>query len=161
MIKVPFFPMLFVFLLFPLTGVAAGNITTENSYVLSANPKTAAAYMELFNSSSRDDRLVSAESPYAARVELHTHTEDANGVMRMQRLDDGIDIPKNESANLMPGGNHIMLMGLNRELQPEEEIPITLTFEKSAAITLMVSVKTTLSGEETGHDHSHAHSDSH
>ncbi len=142
MIKGSILAVLFLFVLLPITVVAAGDITIENSYVLSANPKTAAAYMNLLNSSSGGDRLISAESPYAARVEIHSHTEDTNGVMRMQRLDDGIDIPQNGSIVLMPGGSHIMLMGLNRELQPEAEIPITLIFEKSAPLTLLVPLKT-------------------
>src|SRR5208283_567936 len=85
------------------------------------------------------DRLVAASSPVAKKAELHT-MEMAGLVMKMRPLA-GLDIPAGQPVTLKPGGEHIMLMGLNRPLHEGQSFPLTLTFEKAGARTVTVAVE--------------------
>ena len=85
------------------------------------------------------DRLVSVSSPVAKMAELHT-MEMAGMVMKMRPLA-GLDIPAGQSVTLKPGGEHIMLMGLNGPLREGQSFPLTLTFEKAGAREVTVAVE--------------------
>lgn len=98
-----------------------------------------AAFMELKNEGKDADRLVSAASPVAASVELHTHLNE-NGVMMMRKID-AIDLAADTKVKMMPGGLHVMLMGLKEPLKQGSSIPLTLTFEKAGSTTLQVPVE--------------------
>ena len=58
-----------------LAAPALAEITIEDAYARSSSPmaKAGAAFMVIQNSGADSDRLISATSPAAARVELHTH----------------------------------------------------------------------------------------
>jgi len=65
--------------------------------------------------------------------------EMAGMVMKMRPLA-GLDIPAGQSVTLKPGGEHIMLMGLNGPLREGQSFPLTLTFEKAGAREVTVPV---------------------
>jgi len=50
-------------------------------------------------------------------------------MMRMSPVEN-IEIPAKSQAKLEPGGLHVMLIGLKRELKPDEKIKLKLQFEK-------------------------------
>lgn len=97
--------------------------------------------MTLVNTSDVDHSVKSAASPVAATVELHTHTNN-NGVMEMRQVPQ-IDIPAKSRVELKPGGLHIMLIGLTRELNVGENAQITLTFEDGSTKTVIASIRIT------------------
>ena len=101
--------------------------------------RTSAAYMTIENTTGTLDRLVSATSPAARVVELHTHLMDG-GVMRMRPVT-AIEVNPGEPAVLRPGGLHIMLIDLARQLRPGETIPLTLRFERAGEVTIQVPVQ--------------------
>lgn len=107
-----------------------------------------AAYMTL-STSGAADRLVAAATPAAERVELHTHSMDDQGVMRMRPVD-GIDVGQDAPAALQPGGLHLMLVGVKGRLEAGATIPLTLTFENAGEVTLEVPVRA-LRSEAGGH----------
>ena len=86
--------------------------------------------MTIVNRGSGDDHLVSASSPLAAEVQLHTMSMDG-GVMRMRQVTDGIGIPAKGSVELRPGSFHIMFMGLKRQLRQGERFPVILRFQRA------------------------------
>lgn len=98
-----------------------------------------AAYMILVNSSPQADRLLRVESDVANAIELHL-SEMKNDVMTMHPVE-AIDIPAGGQAELKPGGYHIMLIGLKRELKPGEKVTFKLVFEKAAALTVEAEVR--------------------
>lgn len=98
-----------------------------------------AVYMVLANSSATPDRLLSAAADVAGAVEIHESSMDGD-VMRMQQLTDGIEIPANGQVELKPGGLHVMLIGLTRDLNPGETFPVTLQFEQAGAVTVEAEV---------------------
>ena len=72
-------------------------------------------------------------------MELH-ETIDDNGVMRMVPQPDGFSIPAGGSVELMPGGKHVMLIGLINPLETGGEIEITLNFDNGESMTTVVPV---------------------
>lgn len=99
-----------------------------------------AAFFTIMNHSDEDDRLVSASADVSKRVELHTHEQDSNGVMRMMELEDGITVPAGGSHALQRGGDHVMFMGLDAPLPEGETVTVTLTFEKAGDIVVDIPV---------------------
>lgn len=101
--------------------------------------RAGAAYLRVVNAGAEADRLVGVSSPAAERVELHTHMT-TGGVMRMRRIE-AVPVPGNGSAELKPGGDHAMLMGLRAPLKEGSIFPLTLSFEKAGTITVPVAVR--------------------
>jgi hypothetical protein len=52
-----------------------------------------------------------------------------NGELKMQQIAGGLLIPAGQSIQLEPGGNHLMLMQLTKDLLAGEEISVTFSFE--------------------------------
>lgn len=119
----------------------AGDITITDPYlrVSGAMATSAAAFMTIENTGA-EDRLIDAHSDLAKRVELHTHLEDANGVMKMVHVAEGFVIAAGENHMLMRGGEHVMFLGLNSVPVQGDMISLTLTFEKAGAVTVEVPV---------------------
>ncbi len=135
-----------------LAGVAALSLATSafagdmmmvhDPYARSSTSKSTsgAAFMVLKNMGAEDDRLIAARSDIAKKVELHTHKEDANGVMKMMQIQGGIAVPAGGEHMLMRGGDHVMFMGLTQGLEQGDMISLTLTFEKAGDMTIEVPV---------------------
>ena len=104
------------------------------AFLATARSKSGAAYFTVKNCGESADRLLEAISEDSRIAELHTHRLDADGVMRMEKLDDGIEVPPGNSRVLQQGGNHLMLMGLTRSFAISDSINVTLIFERAGEI---------------------------
>jgi copper(I)-binding protein len=102
-----------------------------------AKAENGAAYVTIV--SPTPDRLLSASSPVAKKAELHT-MEMAGMVMKMRPIA-GLDIPAGQPVALKPGGEHIMLIGLQQPLREGQSFTLTLNFEKAGARTVSVAVE--------------------
>ena len=120
----------------------AGSIMVQDPYARASGKSatSGAAFMVLMNHGTDDDRLVSELSEAAKKVELHTHSEDANGVMKMRHLIEGAMIPAGGMHALERGGDHVMFMGLAAPMKQGEEILVTLTFENAGTVAVMVPI---------------------
>ena len=98
---------------------------------------TGVAYVAI--QSPTADRLLSLSTPVAKKAELHTMSMQGM-VMKMRPLS-GLDIPAGQPVTLKPGGDHIMLMGLNQPLRAGQTFPLTLDFEKAGSRTVTVTVE--------------------
>lgn len=120
--------------------------------------QSGAAFMRIVNHAGVDKRLVSAQSDVAQRVELHTHKEDANGVMRMIEVEEGFVIPANGEHALDRGGDHVMFLGLTRPLNHGDSVNLTLIFDDGEVVDVVVPVdlerKPDMAAPMTGHGHS-------
>jgi periplasmic copper chaperone A len=122
----------------------------------------AAAFMVLENHVNRDDRLIAAASDVAEHVALHTHILSAEGLMQMLPVEDGFAIPPLGQHALARGGDHIMLMGLTRDLADGDMVTLTLTFAASGEVVVEVPVDNARTGATEGHGtmgHGAAHAD--
>lgn len=124
-------------------GAHAQSMQVKDAWLRGTVPaqKATGAFMEI--SGKQAGRLVSAESPAAASVELHTMSMK-DGVMKMTQVD-GIDVPAGQTVKLAPGGYHVMFMGLKQQMKAGERVPLKLTFEladkKRESLDLMVEVR--------------------
>lgn len=120
----------------------AEGIVVEDAYARASTPtaKSGAAFMVLMNTSDQDDRLVAAKSDVAARVELHTHREIADGVMKMMEVEEGFAIPAGGSHMLARGGDHVMFMGLNEPFADGDTVAVTLVFEHAGEVAVEIPV---------------------
>jgi len=143
-------------LLTALSASAQNGIAVNDAYAR-VTPKSGAVFFTLVNRTVEDDRLISVITDAAARAEIHTHIEDANGVMQMRALPDGIVIPGLGEHALARGGDHLMLMGLTKPLKQGDVVTLILTFERDGTMTLDVPVDNDRAAEPMGHgtmDHS-------
>jgi len=101
---------------------------------------TGAVYLVLINKGGTSDRLVGISTDVAESAEIH-QTRIKDDVMRMVPVMGGLEIPAKGQVALNPGGYHIMLIGLKRDLKPGDRFTIVLRFEKSGDIAVEVEVK--------------------
>jgi copper(I)-binding protein len=123
---------------------SAGDIEITHPFATPSLPGTttgAAYFSTLENTGTRPDRLVRAATPVAARVELHTMSVDAQGVMRMREVD-AIALAPKASISMRPGaGFHLMLIGLKQPLKEGETFPMSLQFEHAGKVEVKVVVQ--------------------
>jgi copper(I)-binding protein len=155
-------PYLFAGALALIPALAAAQVQVEDAYARAASAAaiSGAAFMAVTNPTDTDDRIVAARSDVAERVELHTHIQTDEGVMRMVELEDGIALPAGETVMLERGGLHVMFLGLTRPLNHGDEIEVTLEFETAEPLTLTVPVdleRMPAHGGMGGMQHGHMH----
>lgn len=98
-----------------------------------------AVYATLSNGGAAADALVAAASDAARTVELH-EVRHEGGVMAMRPVA-RMPLPAGGTLQMKPGGYHVMLLGLTRDLHPGERLEVVLTFEKSPPVTIQVPVR--------------------
>ena len=126
--------------------VAADAIIVIDPYVRAMPPgqKVTGAFLSLKNNSDSDLSLLRVESDVAKNVELHEHTHK-DGMMQMREVEK-IDIAKGSTTALKPGGLHIMLIGLTRELKVDDIVDLKLIFDDSSEQIVKAPVKKILAG---------------
>jgi periplasmic copper chaperone A len=130
--------------------VTIGDLTIGHPWSRAAGANAnGVAFMSIRNSGTQPDRLVSARTPMARVVELHTHIRDGD-VMRMRPVTD-IPILAGQTVQLRPGGLHVMLIGLTAPLVRGATAPLTLQFERAGEVT--VSLQVEAAGSSGGHRH--------
>jgi periplasmic copper chaperone A len=116
-------------------------------------------FMTLMNHGKADDKLLSASSPAAARVELHTMSMEGE-VMKMRQLPN-IAIKAGETLELKPGGMHVMFMDIKKPLENGSKVPVTFEFEKAGKVTvdfqIMPRPKFHMSGKDGEAHEGHKH----
>jgi len=119
--------------------ITAGSLTISHGWTRAAGANaTGAGFMTIRNTGPQPDRLLSAATPIARSVELHTSFRDGD-VMRMRPVPN-IEIPPGQTVELRPGGNHIMLIGLAEPLRQGSAITLTLTFERAGETRVPLDV---------------------
>ena len=131
-----------------LVGGAAQAQTASSSPMeidmpwLRATPKGApviGGYATVTNTGSSADRVLGATIPVAANAEVHTMTMK-DGVMHMQRLENGIPIAPGATVTLEPGGDHLMFFKPTEQIREGQNIKGTILFEKAGAVPVTFAV---------------------
>ncbi len=91
------------------------------------------------NRGDGDDRLLGAETDVALAIEIHRTVIEPDGRAYMRMLDDVV-LPAGESVAFRPGGLHLMLVVPDERVAIGGTFPVTLRFERSAPITVDVTV---------------------
>ena len=130
-----------------------------------------AIYMEIAASGQMDALVgATVPADVAGRVELHETTADTGGgsgdsdhmggssttmgmgggspsttgmgggIMKMRKVEK-IPVPAGGSVSLKPGGYHVMLFDLKKDLAVGDSMDVTLTFEQAGEVTLTAQVR--------------------
>lgn len=116
---------------------AADSLAFDKAWVRATPPNAmvAGGFVEIRNSGKSADRLLSASSDAAERVEIH-EMKMSGELMQMRQLTEGLVIPAGQSVQLKPGGYHMMLIAPKRAIAEGQKVTITLVFEKAGKHTL-------------------------
>jgi copper(I)-binding protein len=122
--------------------VHVGNLSIDHVWARStaASSQTGAVYLSISNQGKDSDRLLSVSSNRAGQTQIH-RSSVVNGVMQMRALEDGVAIAPGQSVKFMPGGLHVMLIGLKQPLKSGEHFALQLHFEKAGDQQLEVDVQ--------------------
>jgi copper(I)-binding protein len=113
---------------------AMAQITIADAWARATAPgaKIAAGYMTIRNASKTADRLVTASSPAAEKVQTHVTVKDGD-IFRMREVK-GYDIPAGGAFELKPGGAHLMLVNVKAPLKEGDKVPLMLRFERAGEV---------------------------
>jgi len=130
---------------------APKGITVRGAWIRATDAgENGAVYLVLQNDSTEQDELVKASSDLAVAVEIHESSMVAGtDVMQMSQVS-SVALDAGSKVIFEPGGLHVMLVGLKKELKVGDVIELTLHFKKHADIHVSVSV-----AEFAPDEHSH------
>jgi hypothetical protein len=93
------------------------------------------------NTGAHADRRLSASTPMAAQVKLHSLLPDANGLRG--REVQAIDLPAKTTVKLRHTGDYqLSLIDLKKPLKDGDRFDLTLNFEHAGSQTVKVWVQT-------------------
>ena len=123
-----------------MTMKASGEPSEEGMGMGQPMPGTGAVFMLLKNKGNEPDRLTGGQTDIAEIVEIHETVMEGE-VMKMQMLPDGLAVPAKGEVLLKPGGYHVMLIGIKRDLVVGDTFALDLAFEKSGTVTVQPEVR--------------------
>jgi copper(I)-binding protein len=129
---------------------AEAQITVQEAWARATPPgaKIAAGYLTVRNAGAAD-KLLSASSPAAERVETHMTMREGD-ISRMREVK-GYEVPARGTLELKPGGPHLMLVNIKAPLKEGTAVPLTLRFEKAGEIKTVLQVRPLVAGEQHSH----------
>jgi copper(I)-binding protein len=149
----------FVFMSASAFGHSHGHLMIDDGWVKASLPgsKMSSGFVTITNHGKHDDQLIAVYSDIAKQTELHS-MEMHDGVMHMRAVKQGWPIAAGNTLELMPGGNHIMFMGLTTKLEAGDKLKITLEFAQAGKIDKIFMVKKVDAGHHMHDDHQdHGH----
>ena len=131
----------FVLSILSIAAVFGADVEIEGAYARASIPNVpnSAAFFVIKNNSDKDIAITSANSDIAEKNELHTHIKE-NKMMKMMKIEKLV-VPAKSSLELKSGGDHVMLMGLKKELKAGDEINLELSFSDGDKKSIKVPVK--------------------
>ena len=131
----------FVLSILSIAAVFGADVEIDGAYARASIPNVpnSAAFFVIKNNSDKDIAITSANSDIAEKNELHTHIKE-NKMMKMMKIEKLV-VPAKSSLELKSGGDHVMLMGLKKELKASDEINLELSFSDGDKKSIKVPVK--------------------
>ena len=116
------------------------DIVIKDQWIRPGAEKMATAlYFTLENNGSEADTLYAVETDIAKMVQIHETYTDGD-MMGMREIGEIIVEPES-SVKLEPGGMHIMVMKLKKDIKIGDEIDFTLYFRNADKITITAEAK--------------------
>ncbi|MDD0845944.1 copper chaperone PCu(A)C [Campylobacter sp. 50012-21] len=131
----------FVLSIASIAAVFGADVEIDGAYARASIPNVpnSAAFFVIKNNSDKDIAITSANSDIAQKNELHTHIKE-NQMLKMMKIEKLV-VPAKSSLELKSGGDHVMLMGLKKELKAGDEISLELSFSDGDKKSIKVPVK--------------------
>ena len=118
---------LMLFSLFPFFSYGAEfSILNDNNLISELRPgqNVTVGFMDI--TTSEDAKIIKIEAEMIDRIESHSMVMDSE-IMKMRKITP--ELVKNKKYKFKPGGNHLMLFGVKRELIAGEKINLLFTFQ--------------------------------
>ena len=132
--------MIILLSILALLNFNAPKIEIDNAWVRPAGKgMNSALYFDLKNKTSNTDTLVRVFSSAAELVQLH-ETVNKNGLMEMKEVK-ALGIYKNQTIKFAPGGYHVMLIKLRKDLKAGTNVGFVFYFKKAGKIKVTAVVK--------------------
>ena len=123
------------------TSSTSASITVADAWARpAASGAETAAYLIITNPSTAEDALLSVSSPDASMAGLHRTSTDASGMTGMAPVAE-IAVPAGGTVTLAPGGFHVMLMGLQRDLSAGGTLELQLVFRQAGTLTVQATIR--------------------
>ena len=106
---------------------AHAEVTIKDAWVRATVPQQMATGAFFQIQSNIDTRVVSVQTPAAGVAEIHEMKME-NNVMKMRAIEH-LDLAAGKTIELKPGGYHLMLMDLKKQIKVGDVIPLTLIVE--------------------------------
>lgn len=126
---------------------AADSVQVIDAWVKAVDEGMSGGFALLDNTGDADITVVAARTDAATTVELH-EVVMSDGAMIMQPKEGGFVIAAADRHELVPGGDHIMLMGITRPFLPGDEVVVTLEFSDGSTLEHAFTVKEFTGAEE-------------
>ena len=121
--------------------VVLGKVAIDNAWARPGSQRgKSAAYLRISNGTASTDTLLSFSSDAAKNVELHESIEHDDGTTSMQPAGQQV-IPSGEKLRLQPGGLHLMLINLKRDIAVGDSLQISMEFARVGTITAIAPVQ--------------------
>lgn len=122
-------------------------VVLEGGWAKATDSRMSGVFGTVRNTSEDDVHLTGVSGEIDGSHELHETVPDG-GAMMMQEKEDGFVIPAGGDLVLEPGGDHIMLMGLDEPVTTGQQIVLTLEFADGAEHDVTVSARAFEGGQE-------------
>ena len=119
-----------------------------------ANNNVTSGYIKIENKSEKNERLISVESEFSKKTELHDmHIK--NDIMMMQQIEEGVLINSKSQLNLKPGSFHIMFIDLTKSFIKTKNQKVKFNFEIAGPIVINMPImdKAKKSNDKKKHHH--------
>ena len=132
-------------------GLILSNFWIKN---VIANSKTTSGYIKIENKNEKNERLISVESNFSKRTELH-YMNIKNDIMIMKHLEDGVLIKSKSQINLKPRNFHIMFIDLTKSFNKTSNQKVKFNFENAGSIIINMPIidKAKISRDKKKHHH--------
>ena len=120
---------------------AQEGITVHDAWMRqTAQGDNGAVYFVLHNDSGETDELVEASSNVTESVEIHESSmAEGTDVMQMNQVF-SVPLDRGTEVAFEPGGLHLMLVNISRDLVVGETVKVTLHFKNHEDVPVNVSV---------------------
>ena len=154
--------LLYLFTFILLSSQSFSETITIKGLVLSdfwikkviANNNITAGYIKIENKNEKNERLISVESNFSKRTELH-YMNIKNDIMIMKHLEDGVLIKSKSQINLKPRNFHIMFIDLTKSFNKTSNQKVKFNFENAGSIIINMPIinKIKISKDKKKHHH--------
>lgn len=125
-----------------LSAPAWSQVKVEDAWARATVPqqKSSGAYLRI--TAAHAAALVEVSTPAAGSAEIHEMSM-VGDVMRMRAIE-RLDLPAGKAVALEPGGYHVMLLDLRRQLKAGDVVPLKLVIEDKDKKRQTVDVQATV-----------------
>jgi len=133
---------LIFFILFSLFSIslyaAEFFVSNENNIISELRPgqKVTAGFMDI--TASKDAKIIKIQAKMVGRIEAHSMLMDGE-IMKMRKITP--ELIKNKKYKFKPGGNHLMLFDVKRDLKAGDGIDLLFTFQLKNKKVLTKSIQ--------------------